>query len=180
MTIVFTSGTSGEPKGAVFTNRQLEAITRIDVGGLDVWDGGGPLLGGTQFCHIGFMTKLAWYLRRGTTTYLLHRWRAADAMRLVSEEGITSVGGMPTQLAMMLQVPDFDAHDVSSVATIVLGGGPASPALVAEGAKRFGAGETRRCRPTRSCLLFRDMRRAHFRRWRSPAPTGGAIRETGT
>src|SRR5439155_18002155 len=62
-----------------------------------------------------------------------------DAMRLVSEQGITSVGGMPTQLAMMLQVPDFDTHDVSSVATIVLGGGPASPALAAEGAKRFGA-----------------------------------------
>src|SRR5580765_6967398 len=58
VTIVFTSGTSGEPKGAVFTNRQLEAITRIDAGSLDVWGTGGPVLGGTQFCHIGFMTKV--------------------------------------------------------------------------------------------------------------------------
>lgn len=135
--IVFTSGTTGTPKGAVFCGRQIAAITQLDVG--EQWGGGGRMIASTSLAHIGFMTKLAWYLRRGTTTYLLHRWRAVDAMRLVSEEGITSVGGMPTQLAMMLQVPDFDAHDVSSVATIVLGGGPASPALVAEGAKRFGA-----------------------------------------
>jgi acyl-CoA synthetase (AMP-forming)/AMP-acid ligase II len=135
--IVFTSGTTGMPKGAVFCGRQIAAITQLDVG--EEWGGGGRMIASTSLAHIGFMTKLAWYLRRGTTTYLLHRWRAADAMRLVSDEGITSVGGMPTQLAMMLQVPDFDAYDVSSVATIVLGGGPASPALVAEGARRFGA-----------------------------------------
>ncbi|MBV8691812.1 MAG: AMP-binding protein [Actinobacteria bacterium] len=135
--IVFTSGTTGTPKGAVFDGRRIAAITQLDVG--EEWGGGGRMIASTSLAHIGFMTKLAWYLRRGTTTYMLHRWRAADAMRLVNDVGITSVGGMPTQLAMMLQVPDFDSYDVSSVATIVLGGGPASPALVAEGAKRFGA-----------------------------------------
>ena len=135
--IVFTSGTTGIPKAAVFRERQLAAITAIDVG--EGWGGGGRMIASTSLAHVGFMTKLAWYLRRGTTTYLLHKWRAADAMRLVSDAGITSVGGMPTQLAMMLRVPDFDDHDVSGVETIVLGGGPASPELVAEGTARFGA-----------------------------------------
>src|SRR5438094_817892 len=82
VTIVFTSGTSGAPKGAVFTNRQLEAITTIDAGGLDVWGTGGPMLGGTQFCHVGFMTKLQWCLRLGCTLLVQERWRADVALRL--------------------------------------------------------------------------------------------------
>ena len=43
----------------------IAAITAADVG--DTWGGGGPMLASTQFAHIGFMTKLAWYLRLGTT-----------------------------------------------------------------------------------------------------------------
>ncbi|HJQ41713.1 MAG TPA: class I adenylate-forming enzyme family protein, partial [Jatrophihabitantaceae bacterium] len=92
VTIVFTSGTSGEPKGATFTNRQLEAITIIDAGGLDVWGTGGPMLGGTQFCHIGFMTKVQWYLRTGCTLLGQERWRAADALRLVDRYRVPGVG----------------------------------------------------------------------------------------
>ena len=82
--LVFTSGTTGEPKGALFRNRQLAAVTRIDVA--DAWGDPAaeptPMLAGTQFAHIGFMTKLPWYLRLGTTTHILGRWRAADALAL--------------------------------------------------------------------------------------------------
>ena len=62
--IVFTSGTTGAPKGALFRSRQLECVTRIDLGDIAAeWGGGGPLLASTQFSHIGVMTKLPWYLR---------------------------------------------------------------------------------------------------------------------
>src|SRR5690606_21446973 len=54
--IVFTSGTTGTPKGAVFCGRQLAFITRTDTG--DRWGGGGPQLAGTSFAHVGPMTKL--------------------------------------------------------------------------------------------------------------------------
>ena len=81
--ILYTSGTTGTPKGAVFTDRQLDAITRMDVG--DVWGGGPPMLASTQFAHVGFMTKLPWYLRLGGTMHLLHRWRAADVLDLVDD-----------------------------------------------------------------------------------------------
>lgn len=139
VTIVFTSGTSGEPKGAVFTNRQLEAITRIDAGGLDVWGSGGPLLGGTQFCHIGFMTKLQWYLRLGCTLLVQPRWRADVSLRLIAEHRMRSVGGVAAQIALLLREPDFDTFDLSSVETIIVGGGPSPPELVREARRRFGA-----------------------------------------
>jgi acyl-CoA synthetase (AMP-forming)/AMP-acid ligase II len=150
VTIVFTSGTSGEPKGAVFTNRQLEAITRIDAGGLDVWGTGGPLLGGTQFCHIGFMTKLQWYLRLGCTLLGQERWRPDKALRLIAEHRMRGIGGVAAQIALLLREPDFDSYDLSCVGTIVVGGGPSPPELVREARRRFGAAYSIRYSSTES------------------------------
>lgn len=135
--IVFTSGTTGTPKGAVFGNRQLSFITQTDTAGN--WGGGGTTFAATSFAHLGPMTKLPGSLMRGGTTYILQRWRAADALRLIAEHRMSSIGGIPTQVALMLQEPDFDTYDLSSVKAIVLGGGPATPALIREARERFGA-----------------------------------------
>ncbi|MBA2281797.1 MAG: long-chain fatty acid--CoA ligase [Acidimicrobiia bacterium] len=143
-TVVFTSGTTGEPKGATFTERHLDAITRIDLG-IDTadagaaWGTGGPMLVSTQFCHIGVSTKMSWYLRTGSTLHLLPRWRPADALRLISRHRMPSIGGVAAHIGLLLRVPDFNAYDVSSVRTIVIGGGPSPAALVEEARRRFGA-----------------------------------------
>ena len=135
--IIFTSGTTGAPRGAWFCNRQLAAITTIDVG--ERWGpGGARALAGTSFAHLGPMTKLAGNLRQGGTAFLTHRWRADEALRLTAEHGMTGIGGIPTQVALMLRVPDFERYDLSAVRAIVIGGGPATPALVREARARFG------------------------------------------
>jgi acyl-CoA synthetase (AMP-forming)/AMP-acid ligase II len=135
--IVFTSGTTGAPKGALYCNRQLAFITRTDLG--DAWGGGGRSFNGTSFAHLGFMTKLAGNLRRGGLTFLMTRWSARGALELVARERMTNVGGVPTQLALMLRQPDFDDYDLESVTTIVTGGGPITPGLAQEARTRFGA-----------------------------------------
>ncbi len=135
--IVFTSGTTGQPKGALYTNRQLGFITRTDVG--DTWGGGSRNVSGTSFAHLGFMTKLAGNLMRGGTTFIMRRWRARAALDLFAREHMTTVAGVPTQLALMLADPDFDAFDLSSVQYIVVGGAPITPATATEARSRFGA-----------------------------------------
>jgi len=134
--IVFTSGTTGLPKGAVFAGRQLQAITDVDVG--DTWGGGGPTMAGTSFAHLGPMTKLPGVLRRGGTTHLMDHWRAGDALALIEEHQLTGIGGIPTQLALMLRHPRFESTDVSSVKAVIIGGGPATASLVREARERFG------------------------------------------
>ena len=150
--IVLTSGTTGRPKGAWFTNRQLRAVTTYDLGpdGLTTWGGGGPMLASTQFAHVGFMTKLPWYLRLGATLHLLGRWRAADVLDLVERTGMTSVGGVAPQFALMLRDPRFDERDLSKVKALIVGGGPSSPALVEEACRRFGAAYSIRYSSTES------------------------------
>ena len=135
--IIFTSGTTGIPKGALYGNRQLAFITKTDVG--DTWNGGGRSFSGTSFAHLGFMTKLPGSLRRGGTTFIMRRWRAGDALALLSREKMTTVAGVPSQIALMLRRPDFDSYDLDSVGFIIVGGGPVTPGLAAEARKRFRA-----------------------------------------
>jgi acyl-CoA synthetase (AMP-forming)/AMP-acid ligase II len=135
--IIFTSGTTGLPKGAVYCNRQLAFITQTDTGG--AWDTGGRSFSGTSFAHLGFMTKLPGSLQRGGSTFIMERWRAHDALELLAREHMTTVAGVPTQLALMLRQADFDAFDLSSVQFIIAGGGPITPGLAEEARRRFDA-----------------------------------------
>jgi acyl-CoA synthetase (AMP-forming)/AMP-acid ligase II len=147
LAIVFTSGTTGTPKGVLFCNHQLSAISAIDAsasGGSNTWGanspgGRGKSLISTSTAHLGFMTKFPGNLRRGGTSYFMGTWRADEALRLTALHGMTGIAGVPTQVALMLRVPDFDRYDISSVKAIVVGGGPASPALVREARERFHA-----------------------------------------
>ncbi|MGH9184805.1 MAG: class I adenylate-forming enzyme family protein [Acidimicrobiales bacterium] len=135
--VVFTSGTTGLPKGAVYGGRQLDAILRVDTGWR--WGGGAPALAATTFAHLGPMTKLPGVLMRGGTLYLLERWRAADAIELIARHRMPGFGGIPTQVALMLADPSLADSDLSCLQAIVMGGGPATPTLIRQAREVFGA-----------------------------------------
>jgi acyl-CoA synthetase (AMP-forming)/AMP-acid ligase II len=138
--LVFTSGTTGRPKGALFRNRQLAAATRFDVG--DAWGDPTappvPMLASTQFSHVGFTTKLPWYLQIGSTTHVLERWRAADVLATVAEHRIPTIGGVAPQVALLLR-EDVEAYDLDCVQSFIIGGAASPPAMVREARERFGA-----------------------------------------
>jgi len=150
--IVFTSGTTGVPKGALFCNRQLEAVAQTDAGGAWAEPGqpGPAMLASTQFAHIGFTTKLVWYLRLATRTHILERWRADDALRTIAAQRMPSIGGVAPQLALMVRSPEAARHDWDHVRTMVVGGAASPPALVAAARDRFGAAYSIRYSSTES------------------------------
>ena len=99
--ICFTSGSSGSPKGALFTNRQLRAISELDAGGS--WGGGGHRYASTEFAHVGVMTKLPWLLATAGTTHLIHKWNAREILQLIHEYKMSSVSAIAPQVALMLK-----------------------------------------------------------------------------
>jgi acyl-CoA synthetase (AMP-forming)/AMP-acid ligase II len=136
--IVFTSGTTGIPKGAVFGGRQIAFITQCDVG--DQWGQGGHAMAGSALAHLGPTTKLAGNLQKGNTQHISRRpWKASEALATIAELKIAAFGGVPTQVALMLRDPSFDTTDLSSVKAVVMGGGPATPALIREARQRIPA-----------------------------------------
>jgi acyl-CoA synthetase (AMP-forming)/AMP-acid ligase II len=136
-TVVFTSGTTGLPKGALFTGRQIAAIAQFDTAGS--WGTGGAQLIATGLPHIGFMTKLAGYLQLGATLHILDRWRAADALRVLATERVPYIGGVAAQISLLMHHPDFPDYDWSAVKGLIVGAGPSPAALVREACAKFGA-----------------------------------------
>ncbi len=137
-TVVFTSGTTGLPKGALFTGKQIAAVARFDAG--DSWGTGGAQLVATGLPHIGFMTKLAGYFQLGATLHILDRWRAGDALKVLATERVPYIGGVAAQVSLLMNHPDFPGYDWSAVKGLIVGAGPSPAALVREARERFGAG----------------------------------------
>lgn len=135
--ICFTSGSTGQPRGAWYANRQLTTIAQLDTGG--AWGGGGHGLSSTQFAHVGFMTKLPWMIATGRTTHLLDRWRADTVLELIVRHEMPAVTGVAPQIAMLLQHPDIDHHEFDHVKAIVAGGAASAPALVRAAREVFAA-----------------------------------------
>lgn len=137
--IVFTSGTTGTPKGVLFCERQLDFVNLVDTGHRWADQPGSAALAGTSFAHLGPMTKMPGNLMRGGATHLMDRWRAGDALEMIERHRMVGIGGIPTQVALMLRQPGFDELDLDCVKAIVMGGGPATPTLVRDARQGFQA-----------------------------------------
>ena len=140
--VVFTSGTTGVPKGATFTNQILADIAVVDTG--NGWGEGGPITSNTQMAHIGVMGKVPAQFAKGTTLHVIDKWSATAVLEAVSRYRMPAVGGVAPQIALMLRHADFDRYDFSSVELIVSGGAPAPPNVIEEARERFGADWTQR------------------------------------
>ena len=141
-TIFYTSGTTGRPKGALGTHRnicgnllslafasarsQLRAGTPSEVStGQNVYLLSVPFFHATG-CHSVLVANLA----SGGKLVLMHKWDAERALELIERERVTMFGGVPAMVWQVLQSPSFATRDLSSVTGIGYGGAPAAPELV--------------------------------------------------
>jgi long-chain acyl-CoA synthetase len=149
-TIFYTSGTTGNPKGALGTHRNM--TTNIMSGG---YNGARSLLRrGEEIpaptprvtltviplfhvtaCSAGMMGSIA----AGSSLIFMRKWDTVRAMEIIESEKVNITGGVPTIAWQLLEHPDRSKYDLSSLEAIAYGGAPSAPELVRRIHTEFGA-----------------------------------------
>lgn len=135
-TIVFTSGTSGAPKGVVLTHANHAASAagaraRLGFGPEDRWLACMPL------CHVGGLGIVVRSVRVGCAVVVHSGFDAEAFVRTVADERVTIVSVVAAMLARVLDVSACDPAALASVRCVLVGGGPLPP-VVLERARAAG------------------------------------------
>lgn len=151
-TILYTSGTTGRPKGAVSTHRAVisalmafsarQAIEGVRATVKPEPDPFPPsfILIVPLFHVTGCVAVLMSCFVAGLKLVIMYKWDAGKALEIIEKEKITNFIGVPTQSWDLVNHPDFAKFDTSSLRSVGGGGAPAPAALVHKVADSFKKG----------------------------------------
>jgi long-chain acyl-CoA synthetase len=143
-TIFYTSGTTGNPKGALGTHRNIcgnllslafgqargalrsgQTLESLGERGQNAQLISVPLFHATG-CHAILVANTAF----AGKLVMMYKWDPERALELIEREKITTFGGVPAMVWQVLESPDFGKRDLTSVRGVGYGGAPAAPELV--------------------------------------------------
>jgi acyl-CoA synthetase (AMP-forming)/AMP-acid ligase II len=137
-TILYTSGTTGRPKGAVidrfgFTVRVLVNTIELSPSGADRWLAVLPMF------HIGAFLCYA-YLYAGAEVVMLEEFDPDGCLRTIRDRDVSAMVVVPTILKMLLDRIEDEDIELPSLRLIVYGGSSIEPSLLAWAVERLGCG----------------------------------------
>ena len=150
-TIFYTCGTTGKPKGALGTHRNICSnimASAVRQARSFLRRGEAPpapdpeapqkatLLSVPFFHATGCHAVLNPSLLAGLKLVLMKKWDVVEAMTLIERERCNSAGGVPTIAWQILEHPDRHKYDLSSLESVAYGGAPSAPELVRKIAER--------------------------------------------
>jgi long-chain acyl-CoA synthetase len=136
--IVYTSGTTGRPKGAELTHIQLYMNADIPGRLFDVQPDDVVITVLPLFHVFGLSSILNCCVRFGCTMSLIPRFTPAAVLAAIQRDRATIFGGVPTMFADLLSHPDLNRYDLSSL-RVAISGGASIPAPVLDAfEERFG------------------------------------------
>jgi len=130
LTILYTSGTTGKPKGAELTHSYY-FWTSVNLMST-IGDTGDNALVALPLFHIGALSVLPFFTHQGVKSVLLRSLDPQRFLELIQEEKITGFGSVPQLLDFLKLVPDFEKYDWSSVKVILVYAAPVPVTLIKE------------------------------------------------
>lgn len=138
---MYTSGTTGRPKGVQLAHRSFYAVVANMLRAGDPWIGWNPddvTLHCVPLYHIGGLWWAITCLAAGGRLVMMDTFVPARALALIGSHRVTKAGFVPAMLHMLLADPSCARTDFSSLRHIVYGGSPISTDLLRAAEKTFG------------------------------------------
>ncbi|RHW16630.1 long-chain fatty acid--CoA ligase [Sphingomonas gilva] len=140
-TILYTSGTTGKPKGALGTHRNFmtNIFSSAYVAARTLLRRGEPIPDPVQkvgltviplFHATALSAGLMGAMAAGHTSIYMRKWDVIRAFEIIERERVNTTGGVPTIAWQMLEHPDREKYDLSSLEAVGYGGAPSAPELV--------------------------------------------------
>jgi fatty-acyl-CoA synthase len=129
--LMYTSGTTGRPRGAMLTHANLtwnsvNLLLDVDLAGDEV-----TLVVAPMF-HVAALNQTVLpTLFKGGQVILVPRFEPQQALDLIAAHGVTFLFGVPTMFLAMAQAPGWAGADLSSVRSAICGGAPVPEAVIA-------------------------------------------------
>src|SRR5207245_430369 len=137
--ILYTSGTTGFPKGAVQSQRAIFNNGAIFARRWGMQKGDRVCTAMPFFHAGGCVLGILAALGAGATLHPLIAFDPLKTLQIISTERCSMLGGVPTMLLAMMQHPDFGTFDLSCLRSVISGGSPVPVYLMEQVKERMGA-----------------------------------------
>lgn len=138
LVIMYTSGTTGDPKGCVLSHANLLTNSWMFSDSMDLDEDSRYLIPIPFFHNGGCVLGLLSALQRGSTVISMDRFIPALALRILAEEKCTHIGGVPTIYIALLHDPSFQEHTYTSMRMGFMAGAPCPVEVSRSVEKAFG------------------------------------------
>jgi fatty-acyl-CoA synthase len=136
VSITYTGGTTGKPKGVIGLSRQMHTMTQIQMSEWE-WPESPRFLMCTPLSHAGAAFFVPTVLKGGCL-YVLSKFDPAEVLATIEEQKITATMLVPSMLYALMDHPDSRTRDLSSLETVYYGASAINPVRLKEAIERFG------------------------------------------